>query len=112
VWLMLSSPNAFLINGTVTVTLFLMFTKFNAHLLSDPSGSHIRPHTQLQMKRCEKSAPPLSSVKFCTVTLNARYYNHLPLHRTARWYHQSRKLWIAVVLLFQFTRRLFKLAPA
>jgi hypothetical protein len=65
------------------LTLFNIYTNFNAVPLSDPSRNRIRPDTRLQIKGRKKSTRSPSCVKICTLTPTIWYYYRLPLHHAA-----------------------------
>jgi hypothetical protein len=63
--LTLSYPNTCLIIARAHVS------KFDGHLLWDPSRNRVRPDTRLQIKECNNQHVPRPSsyVQFCTLTL-------------------------------------------
>jgi hypothetical protein len=80
-------------------TLFEIYTKCDAQLLSDPSRNRVRPDTRLQIKWRKKSAHQPSGANFVHwlprhASTNTYRYITL-LQQLYRWRHQSRKLWIS-----------------
>jgi hypothetical protein len=69
-------------------------TKFDAHLLLDPSRNLIRPDTRLQIELRKKIS---TSAQLCTLTPKICYCYHLPLHRASTTAVQK-ALWIFLVL--------------
>jgi hypothetical protein len=71
-----------------------IYTKFDAHSLSDPMWNHIRPDTQFQIKG-RKNQHVHPAVKFCTLTPKICQYYHLPLECAKQFpflFHQWAKL--------------------
>jgi hypothetical protein len=71
--------------------------------MSDPSWSHIRPDTQLQIKEHKKSTHICSCTKFYVLTpkmsITVMYHCIALLQLLYRWQYPSWKLWMYIVSL-------------